>query len=231
MLLSIVFLHSHFCEDDRMETASLLFIFLGLFCVALLLWAERREDARLRWSAKPAASLCFILTALAAGALDSIYGLWVLTALILCMAGDVFLIPSGRKTFLAGMGAFAAGHAAYVGAFLSGAPAPGLLFLGAALSMAAFAGFSLRWLWPHLGDFRWPVAAYTAIIAVMAATSVLADPPSMETPALPVIIGAVSFAVSDLSVARQQFVRPAFLNKAWGLPLYFGAQLVLAASV
>lgn len=207
------------------------FIVLSLVFVALLLWAERTGNARLRWIAKPAASACFVFAALSGGALDSGYGLWVLAALILCMVGDVFLIPSEETWFLAGMGAFAAGHGAYIGAFLSGAPTPGLLFAAGALGMAVFAGLSLRWLWPHLGRFRWPVAAYTGIIAAMVATSVLAAPPSMTAPVLLVMFGAVGFAVSDLAVARQQFVRPAFVNKAWGLPLYFGAQFMLAASV
>ncbi|MEO1137048.1 MAG: lysoplasmalogenase [Pseudomonadota bacterium] len=207
------------------------FILLSIVFVALLLWAEHTENGRLRWIAKPAASACFVLTALAAGAFESVYGLWVLAALILCMAGDIFLISSSERSFLAGMGAFAAGHGAYIGAFLSDGPAPDWLFVASILGMMAFAGLTLRWLWPHLGRFRWPVAAYSGIIAVMVATSVLAAPPSTPPPALWVIVGAVGFAVSDLSVARQQFVRHAFVNKVWGLPLYFGAQLILAASV
>jgi uncharacterized membrane protein YhhN len=39
---------------------------------------------------------------------------------------------------------------------------------------------------------------------------------------------AVAFA---LSVARDRFVVPGFVNRAWGLPLYYAAQLVLAATV
>ena len=41
----------------------------------------------------------------------------------------------------------------------------------------------------------------------------------------------MAFALSDLSVARDRFVRPGFANAAWGLPLYFAAQLVIASSV
>ncbi len=46
-----------------------------------------------------------------------------------------------------------------------------------------------------------------------------------------VAIGAVLFAASDLSVARQAFVAPALVNQAWGLPAYYVAQLLLAWSV
>ena len=199
--------------------------------VGLLLWAERRGDARLKWIAKPGASAAFVAVALAGGTLGSAYGLWVLAALLCCMAGDILLIPKGEKTFLAGMAAFAAGHAAYIGAFQSGAPELTPLVFGAAAAMAVFAGLSLRWLWPHLGAFRAPVAIYSTIIAIMVVASFLAAPPAMAAPSAMVIAGAVGFAVSDIAVARDKFVAPGFFNRAWGLPLYYGAQLLLAASV
>ena len=209
-------------------------IIFGALCaaaVAVLLWGEYREDRRVVWAAKPAASVFFVLTAISAGALASTYGLWVLAALILCMAGDILLIPKGEKSFLAGMGAFAAGHLAYVGAFASGGPSFSPLFFAGAAGMAIFALLSLRWLWPHLGAFRAPVAAYTTIIAIMVAASFLASPPGHAAPSMLVIIGAAGFAVSDLAVARDRFVAPGFFNRLWGLPLYYGAQLLLAASV
>lgn len=208
-----------------------LFVLLCAVSTALLLWAEFRGNRPLKWAAKPAASLFFVAAALASGAADSAYGLWVLGALVFCMAGDILLIPAGEKTFLAGMGAFGAGHAAYVGAFLSGGPEPTPLFLAGAAGMALFALAMLRWLWPHLGAFRAPVGLYSAIIAVMAAASFLAEPPERPSPDWLVIAGALGFAVSDVAVARDKFVAPDFFNRAWGLPLYYGAQLLLAASV
>jgi hypothetical protein len=39
------------------------------------------------------------------------------------------------------------------------------------------------------------------------------------------------FFVSDLAVARERFIEHTFLNKTWGLPLYYGGQLLLATSV
>lgn len=46
-----------------------------------------------------------------------------------------------------------------------------------------------------------------------------------------VLAGAILFAASDISVARDRFVADGFWNKAWGLPAYFIAQLILAWSV
>ena len=46
-----------------------------------------------------------------------------------------------------------------------------------------------------------------------------------------VLAGAWGFAISDLAVARDQFVTPGYQNRLWGLPLYFGSQMLLAYSV
>jgi hypothetical protein len=45
------------------------------------------------------------------------------------------------------------------------------------------------------------------------------------------VVGAVCFYISDLSVALDRFVSPGFKNKIWGTPLYFGAQLLFASTV
>jgi hypothetical protein len=45
-----------------------------------------------------------------------------------------------------------------------------------------------------------------------------------------IALGALAFYASDLAVARQRFVAESFANKLWGLPLYYGAQLLLAST-
>jgi uncharacterized membrane protein YhhN len=45
------------------------------------------------------------------------------------------------------------------------------------------------------------------------------------------LAGALAFFASDLAVARERFVERSFANKLWGLPLYYGAQLLLASTV
>jgi hypothetical protein len=44
-------------------------------------------------------------------------------------------------------------------------------------------------------------------------------------------IGALAFAASDISVAVDRFVKPAFVNKLWGFPLYYVAQLLITLSL
>jgi hypothetical protein len=45
-----------------------------------------------------------------------------------------------------------------------------------------------------------------------------------------VMTAAVAFYLSDVSVARDRFVAPGFGNRIWGLPLYYGAQVLFALS-
>jgi uncharacterized membrane protein YhhN len=153
----------------------------------------------------------------------------VLLGLALCALGDVLLIPRGAgPMFLAGMASFALGHAAYAVAFWQRDADPTAVTI-ALIALIGVAVVTLRWLGPHLpSDMRVPIRAYIAIISAMVA---LAVGVSAATGELGPVVGAIAFAISDLSVARERFVRPSYRNLAWGLPLYYGAQVVLACTV
>lgn len=197
--------------------------------MAVLLAVERAGSRPGKWIAKPAAAACFLWAALAWGALDSLYGRWILAGLALSACGDVLLIVPGRtRAFQIGIGAFLLGHVAYAGAFA--ALDLELRVLGvASLLMGLVAWRTLRWLMPHVpSDFRAPVGAYVAVIGTMVVLAFAAT--AGGAPPL-AAIGALAFAASDLSVARDRFVAPGFSNAAWGLPLYFAAQLALASTV
>ena len=43
-------------------------------------------------------------------------------------------------------------------------------------------------------------------------------------------LGAALYFASDIAVARDRFVGASFANKAWGLPAYYAAQLLIAWS-
>jgi uncharacterized membrane protein YhhN len=180
------------------------------------------------WLTKPVASLAFIWAGLAAGALDSTYGQLVLLGLALCLLGDVLLIPLDRPAvFRAGVFAFLAGHVAYSAAFLARPLDPFGLAAGAVL-LAVVVGGVLRWLAPSLpADMAWPVRIYMVVIGLMSA---LACGVSAAGGPWAVAVGALAFTASDVSVARDRFVRHEFLNRAWGLPLYYAAQLLIAST-
>lgn len=199
-----------------------------LAALVVLLVAERRGNRLLRAVAKTIASLAFVGVALALDATSSTYGRLVLLGLVLSLAGDLLLLSDRTAGFLSGLAAFLTAHLAYAAAFawqglswpVTAAAAPVAVALGAAV---------LRWLRSGLtGPFRIAVAAYVAVILTMccvAAGHVAAGGP------VPALAGALAFAASDLAVARERFLLRSFLNKAWGLPAYYGAQLVLASTV
>ena len=196
--------------------------------VAGLLVAEYRPSRAGLWLAKPIASLAFIWAGHAAGALDSSYGQLVLLGLVLCLVGDVLLIPLERPAvFRAGVFAFLAGHVAYSAAFLTRPLDPLGLVAGSVL-LAVVVGAVLRWVGPALpAGMVWPVRVYMLVIGVMAA---LACGVTAAGGSWAVAVGALAFTASDVSVARDRFVRHEFVNRAWGLPLYYAAQLAIATT-
>ena len=204
-------------------------VLLCLVSVVLLLVFEKRGVVVAEWLFKPLAAGAFIWAGLAWGGLDSDFGRWVVLGLVLCMAGDVLLIPKGQgPAFLGGMLAFLLGHLAYAVAFVQLSMHAQAL-LGAAVLMAVVVYGVLRWLWPHLNaQFKIAVVAYILVISAMVCLSVAVY---FAGASWLIPVGAIAFAVSDISVARNRFVAPGFDNRLWGLPLYFGSQLLIAAAV
>ena len=203
-------------------------ILLCVIAVAGLLIAERRGSPAGLWLTKPVASAAFIWLGLESGALDSGYGQLVLAGLVLCMLGDLLLIPLGRPAiFRAGLFAFLLGHVAYSAAFATRPLAPIGLVAGG-MALAAFIYLVLRWLGRSVpADMVVPVRAYMVVIGVM---STLACAVTAAGGPWQAAVGALAFTASDVSVARDRFVRHEFANRAWGLPLYYGAQLLIAAT-
>lgn len=198
---------------------------LGL---AATLVAEAMGRRTLRYLAKPSASTGFLIVALGSGALDSGYGRWVLAALVLSLLGDVLLMFRDTVRFLAGLVAFLLGHVAYIVAFaVLGVRGAWVAAAGAGVVLVG--AIVLRWLMPHVaGGMRGPVLAYVAVISCMVALAV--GTLGADETAL-IVAGAALFYVSDLFVARERFVAPAFANRLVGLPLYYGGQVLLALSV
>jgi uncharacterized membrane protein YhhN len=206
----------------------ILSIAITLVALVGLLFSERRGSRAGVWLAKPLASTGFLLTALAAGALSSAYGRVVLVALALGWLGDVLLIrKESRSAFVAGLASFLLGHLAYAVAFAVRGIDPEAAALAAALVAVPSLAVT-RWLWPFVPDrMRVPVAAYVAVISLMVVSALGVGPFRSHTT---IAVGALAFYASDLAVARQRFVAEGFTNKLWGLPLYYGAQLLLAST-
>ena len=200
--------------------------FLG---VILSLAGERMSNTVLGASGKFIAATAYIAAAWSMGATATDYGRILLLGMLFCWIGDLLLVSKNKPNlFLLGLASFLLGHVAYIAAFLVRGVSVAAV-MGAGLLMLLFAFVVLRWLKPHLEvRMRRPVHFYVVAISTMMTVAIgsFASDANWLIP-----LGAFLFLISDLAVARDRFIAPGFINRAWGLPLYFCAQLVLAASV
>lgn len=202
-------------------------LLLTTFGLAGLLWGEASDRSALRAITKPVATLGFIVASIGHGALESRYGQIVFLGLILGALGDVFLLGSGRKAFIAGLVSFLLGHVAYVVAF--GTLDVDLRAAAAvALPVAIFMLGIARWVFPHAPEMRLPIAAYMLVISLMLIVAIGAG--AAGAPAI-IPIGATLFTVSDITVVRHRFVKAEASNRLVGLPMYYVAQLLIAWSI
>jgi len=195
--------------------------------LVVLLLGEYRESATLSAVGKPLASLGFLVAAIGFGAFGSSYGKIILAGLVFGALGDVFLLGRARRFFLAGLVSFLLGHVAYVVAFASLG-----MSVAAALAMAVVMALVLyligRWVFPHAPEMRLPIGVYMLVIASMCIVAVGAA--GTGAPWM-VPVGAVVFTASDVAVVRDRFISKGFINRAWGLPLYYAGQLLIAWSI
>src|SRR5262249_2459811 len=123
-------------------------------------------------------------------------------------------------------------HLLYAAAFLydgaGGGLAPGWI-----AGLVIFAGMFLRFLWPHLGGMRVPVACYVTVIATMAwAAARRAGAPDVPEPsATRALVGALIFMTSDGILATNRFVRRFASAHGWVMLTYYAAQTLIAFSV
>ena len=130
-------------------------------------------------------------------------------ALVLSLAGDVFLMLPDEKLFVFGLGSFLAGHIAYIVGLWVGGVSRAALLVGVLLVLVAVATLGVRIVrgvrngeHPELTG---PVVAYLVVISVMVASAV------GRTNAF-AIVGAVLFYASDAMIAWTRFIE----DKPWG---------------
>lgn len=134
---------------------------------------------------------------------------FLVLALLLCAVGDWFLSRDGDAAFVAGVGAFAAGHLAYIALFLT--------LSHGGVELLPLIRFVLAWLflilglvmavllWPRAGRLRWPVMGYIVVILGMGWAALWA--PMQGAQGL-IVLGALSFMASDMVLALDRFVLP-----------------------
>lgn len=158
------------------------------------------------------------------------YAMLVAVGLVLSAIGDVCLVFPDR--FVPGLTSFLLAHVVYVVAFLTSTPGGGAA-AGWIVGLAIFTASYLRFLWPHLGRMRVPVACYVAVIATMAwAAARRAGVPDVPEPsATRALVGALLFMTSDGILAANRFVHRFASAHGWVMVTYYAAQTLIALSV
>ncbi|MGQ0803858.1 MAG: lysoplasmalogenase [Actinomycetota bacterium] len=168
--------------------------------------AVGRGARRLEYVCKPGALalLVGVALALAPAPAHGDVRAWFVAALVLSLAGDVFLmLPEDR--FVPGLASFLLGHVAYVvGLNLHGGSA-GALALAAIPVVVVAAVLAVRILRAVLAsghrELIGPLVAYMLVISAMV-TSALASGNGLAA------VGATLFFASDALIAETRFVRP-----------------------
>lgn len=207
-------------------------ILLGMATVAAVAnwWSRWRAHRPTELWSKPLTLVALIGVALALEPADPTVRWWFVAALMLSLAGDVFLLGDDRW-FVAGLVAFLAGHLAYTGGFVvagfDAAERWCLLAVAAAAVVVVVvlagrrivAGAARR-----DGSLRAPVVAYLTVISVM----LLAAAGAGNAWA---VAGAALFVASDTVLGWRQFVVP----RPWMAPAimvtYHVAQAGLVVSL
>jgi uncharacterized membrane protein YhhN len=192
--------------------------------------ARAKPHTPLEYVCKPAVMVALIAAALALDPANDAERTWFVVALVLSLAGDVFLmLPDDRVEwyFVAGLGSFLVAHLAYIGGFVARGTdwsghwpalviAPFIIwFLGVPIVRGARAQD------PKLTG---PVAVYVAVLIAMLLNAI-------ATGVVLAAVGAAVFAVSDATLGWNRFVR-AF---RWGplvvIVTYQVAQALLVVSL
>ena len=202
--------------------------------VAVLIWAELRDDRKRIYLFKPIATLLVITLAAFAfkqEGVSELYANLILVGLYFSFGGDIALMwPKNPKAFRLGLASFLLAHIVYTIAFFkigtatSSDIAPIILLL-----LVSFAFFWI--IRAGLEKMRGPVIAYILIITTMVAGAIIVQG-SQGVPTLPgtlVLIGALLFYVSDLILAANRFWRPWQYNRI-SLGFYYSGQLLIALS-
>jgi alkenylglycerophosphocholine hydrolase len=194
-------------------------------------WEERRHRAF--FALKPVTTLLVIAVA-ASISWSGPYAQWVLVALALSLAGDVFLMfgdgaRASDRAFVAGLASFLLAHLAFVVAFAQGLRAPDLPgWLAAVVFYAAGLLFVLL---PRAGALKLPVLLYCLVLAAMVFAAAARHATLGDADSLRAVLGALLFMLSDSLLGVRRFVGRYRHAQALILSTYWGAIGLIAWSI
>jgi uncharacterized membrane protein YhhN len=186
-----------------------------------------RRDRRLEFATKPAVMVLLIVAALLLRPASQGERALFVVALVLGLAGDVFLMLPDRF-LIPGIAAFLLGHLAYVVGFrFAGFNVAGLII---GLTIAAVtAGLLLRRILGALEQsgrtsLRYPVLAYAIVISLMTVSATASSN-------LVAAAGGLLFFFSDVIFAWYRFVKPVRWGQPVNIVMYQTGQALLVLSL
>ena len=213
----------------------LLLIALGFAALeALALW---KNWYKLEYITKPAVMLALFLWLWISVGLNGA-SLWFGLGILLSLVGDVLLMISLDKLFLAGLVAFLLAHIAYVIGF--NIPLPVFSMWGIVLAVMIGLGGTrvIRRILAPLaargqGRMRMPIIVYSAVISLMLLSAMmkLSDITWDAGASVLVSVGAFLFYISDIILAWNKFVSPIQHGRIYNIAAYHLGQIALIAGV
>ena len=200
---------------------------LAAFASAGDLTSILRHDRRLEFATKPTVMVLLILAALLLRPASQGERAFFVVALVLGLAGDVFLMLPDRF-LIPGIAAFLLGHLAYVFGFrFAGFNVAGLI-VGLVIA-AVTAGLLLRRILSALEQsgrtsLRNPVLAYAIVISLMAVSATASGN-------LVAAAGGLLFFFSDVIFAWYRFVMPVRWGQPVNIVMYQAGQALLVLSL
>jgi len=201
---------------------------------ALALWKNWHQ---LEYIAKPVVMLVLFTWLWTSVGLNGA-SLWFGLGILLSLAGDVLLMISLDRLFLAGLVAFLLAHIAYVIGF--NIPLPVFSLWGIVLAVMIGLGGTrvIRRILSLLvvkgqANMQTPIIVYSAVISLMLLSAMmkLSDITWDAGASVLVSVGAFLFYISDIILAWNKFVSPIQHGRIYNIASYHLGQIALIAGV
>jgi uncharacterized membrane protein YhhN len=214
-----------------------IFLILAFILAALEALALQKNWFSLEVLAKPGVMVVLFIWLVSSAGLDGAL-LWFGLGILLSLVGDVLLMISLDRLFLAGLVAFLFAQVAYIIGF--NIPVPEMNFFGIVFAVMIGIGSArvIRRILDPLpargqGRMRLPIIIYSTVISVMLLSAMLklVDISWDAGAALLVSVGAFLFYISDIILAWNKFVAPIRHGRIYNIAAYHLGQIGLIAGV
>lgn len=214
-----------------------MFLIAALVFAALESLALWKKWSRLEYLAKPAVMIVLFLWLWTSTGLSGA-AFWFALGILFSLTGDVLLMISLDRLFMAGLIAFLLAHAAYLVGF--NIPVPEISAWGFVLAIIVGLGGMrvTRRILSQLaangqGRMRIPIIIYSAVISLMLLSAMmkLTDITWNANAAVLVSVGALLFYISDIILAWHKFVSPIQYGRIYNISAYHLGQILLIAGV